>query len=515
MEVFTKMQFAFIGTMTLAFIVWEAQDFIASFAASRMVTVTKLRTTEERDDARMLRAFHQAKDTLHVDATLVTESNPQQQTRDAELTVMGAKKRETLEGRKEMVAAMQAAFKREGPGELYDVGHAPQATPVQTEALVMMKRLCQGMAAVILVLGLVHLVSRWGHSGLPRGALFGILATAITLLLVGLGHEGASLTFVLLGVLLPGAFLGLIIYLTLRVRRARLWTEGQARITLAKVETEHYTMGNESRVKNKARVEYEFSTGSQTVRGNTISIGIQPADKVHEVVERYAVGSKVPVFYDPKHPEDNVLERNPPVSLGCIWTGALTLLAGYTAFVAWWTTGLTLPETLDKAAPALASIMPGVHHPLGVLCSAGFGLFCLAAGVWNRLHPRTIPGWVQTTGCIVASRTEKYEEHDSDSSSGYHTFYRPVVEFSYTVADQEYRGLKGAHALVEVTGRSQSGSDAEVEKYPVGKEVDVFHDPGDPTISDLTPREAVQVTGTSPLIVGTLMIALAVYLSVH
>ena len=49
---FQSMLFKFLGMVVLSIILWQAQDFIASFAASERVTQATLRTTEERDDAR-------------------------------------------------------------------------------------------------------------------------------------------------------------------------------------------------------------------------------------------------------------------------------------------------------------------------------------------------------------------------------------------------------------------------------------------------------------------------------
>ena len=69
-EVFQRLGLVFILTASLAFIVWEVQDFAASFAASEMTTKTTLRTLEERDDARVLRAFQQARQRNRVKAEL-------------------------------------------------------------------------------------------------------------------------------------------------------------------------------------------------------------------------------------------------------------------------------------------------------------------------------------------------------------------------------------------------------------------------------------------------------------
>src|SRR5205814_7832277 len=87
-----------VVVFVLALIPWMAQDFVSSFAATQMTTHTTLRTTAEKDDVRVIQAFESARRNNRVEARLVTEQNPQQQTRDALLTVTARSKREALDG---------------------------------------------------------------------------------------------------------------------------------------------------------------------------------------------------------------------------------------------------------------------------------------------------------------------------------------------------------------------------------------------------------------------------------
>jgi len=86
---FSKLKYTFIFIVFLAFVVWEVQDFAASFAAAEMTAYTTLRTVEERDDARVLRAIEQAKNATRTKFVVKTEPNPQQTTRDTDLTFTG------------------------------------------------------------------------------------------------------------------------------------------------------------------------------------------------------------------------------------------------------------------------------------------------------------------------------------------------------------------------------------------------------------------------------------------
>jgi len=507
LEVFQKHALVFILTAALAFVVWEVQDFAASFAASEMTTQTTLRTMQERDDARVRRAFQQALQRTRAKAKLVTESNPKQETRDAVLMVQAKTKSETLAGRTEMVSAMQAAFANEGPGELHDIGNAPYAKPVEDAAYLWVKQGCQWLAAAILLAGLVRLAKRWRHSGLPRAALFGILASAFTILLVGLGRECAAIWTLLVLIGLPMGLITLVHVVTQRVRRAAAWAEGQARITGSKVEVEHHRFaGDATKVRNLPSVKYEFDVGTGPIEGDRITLGFGTADNVDVVLKRYPVGAVVPVFYDPLNPEECVLERNPPASLSKIWGGTIFVVVAYELVLLSMWNVFSINAAMDAAFPKL-------HHPLAVSGAGFLGLFCLASAVWNMRHPHKAFPWLRTKGTVVSSATESYEDF-----AGSHrvTYYKPVIEFSYEVEGQEYHNIVGASGVVNFSiAGSKAGADAEVTRYPVGKELEVFYDPTNPTQSALNVNTKMMITGRSSLIVGIALLAVAAYVALN
>ncbi len=326
MAIFGRLQLSFIGILALAFIAWEVQDFAASFAASEMATQTTLRTTTERDDARAIRAFEEARRSQRVNATLETELNPQQETRDSKLTIVGKSKSQVIADRAAIVSAMQSTFKSESGHELYDVGNASSAKPVQDRAYLMVKQGFRWSALALLLFGLMNLIRAWKFSHLPSAALFGILATAFTLILTGLGREANPIWFLLVIVGPPIALIVLISIVSYRVHRARFWTEDRAKVISSKVAVEHHRFAADTtRVRNLPHVEYEFDAGTGPIRGDRISLGFGTADNVDVVLKRYPVGATVPVFYDPRNPQDCVLERNPPVSFGCLWSGAIAV----------------------------------------------------------------------------------------------------------------------------------------------------------------------------------------------
>jgi hypothetical protein len=470
-----------------------------------MMTQTTLRTTNERDDARVLRAFEQARRSLRIKATLETERNPQQQTRDAGLTLIGKSKSQVLADRAAMVSAMQSAFKSEGAGELYDIGNAPSARPVQNHAYLVVKQSFRWGALVILLLGLTSLIRSWRPSGLPRAALAAILVTALTLILTGLRQEGTWLWFVLLLLGPPAGFIVLVSIVTQRVHRARWWTEDRAKIITSRVEVEHHRFaGDTTKVRNLPLVEYEFDAGTGPVRGDRITLGFGTADNVDQVLKRYPVGATVPVFYDPRNPQDCVLERNPPVSFGCLWGGTIAVVLIYLAVIL----GTSNAVSFNRA---FVTAFPQIHHSLLTSIIGLLGLMALITGFWNLLHPRKFSPWIKTKGLIVSSTTESFR--DTSSSRSHTTLYRPVIEFSYKVEDQEYHNVSGSSGISAAS--SKGWADARVARYPAGTEVEVFYNPENPTQSSLTAQTRMMAGGHVSLIVAAILIAVAVYAASH
>ncbi|MEP7117883.1 MAG: DUF3592 domain-containing protein [Acidobacteriota bacterium] len=503
----TRMKLVFGLMAGLAVTLWQAQDFIASFAARAYSTRTTLRTTNERDDARVLRAYRAAMNAAPVGAALVTETDPRQQTRDADLTVTAATSGEALAGRAALVEAMRTAFAREGPGELFDIGNAPWAGPVPDARTASVRRACQIAAVLLLLSGLVLLLRDWRASHLPLPALLGALATGGVLVLILLGDAGTPIWLGLMGLALPALLIGVVSYVTVRTLKAARWRETQARIIESRVEVEkHRFSGDTTKVRNLPHVAYEFVANGETVRATQISVGVAPADNVDLVLKHYPVGAIVPVYYDPSKPTDCVLERTPPVSLGALWGGTAAALAAYGAVVAWLNSDVALS---DLAARAL----PSVHNPLLTLGAGGFGLFSLAAGVWNRRHVRKAFPWLQTPGAIVSSVTESYRDTGGRGSSQ-HTYYKAVIEFSYQVDGQEYHNVVGASDVVRAhVAGARDAADAEVARYPQGAPVMVFYDPQNPTRSALSIDAEMTLDGTSTLIVGAVLVAIAVFAS--
>lgn len=488
-----KMQVMGIAVLALALIPWLAADFLASFAVTQMTTVTTLRTTSEKDDARIKRAFAFAQRNNRVQASLVAEPNVQQQTRDAVLTVTAGSKKEVLADRANLTAAMQRVFVQEG-SELYDIGTAPHASPVPNAQTMLIHRACTWGGLLILLAGLALMANRLLRSGLPPAAMIAIVAAlgGAALLLFG-----GTLIWL---ALLPVFLLALMTVVTFRVQRAGHWAQGEAQITSSKVVVKrHQFAGEPTKVTNHAAVGYDFSVGSQAFHGNRISLGFAPSESVDVTLKRYSVGSKAPVFYDPTNPGDSVLERNPPARLGCLWGGALGAIVVYVAVL------VSIGKS-ESIITALQAVLPDIRHPILAPAAGLFGLFCLGSWLWNRRHVRKVEPWSIAKGRIVSSQTETYTRAGGAESGHGHRYQSALVEFAYVVDGQEY------HNTMPEPGTTQALAEAEVARYPVGTTIDIYYNPQNPTASALQKRDAITLDGRASLVVGFISLALAVYL---
>ncbi|HEX4667360.1 MAG TPA: DUF3592 domain-containing protein [Chthoniobacterales bacterium] len=502
METYSRIFGAGLVALVLAAILWWAQDFVADLGATQMTAHTTLRTMEEHDDARVRRAFATARRPSRVRATLETEENPKQETRDAVLTVTADSKSDAISGLREISEAMQRAFAQEGAGELHNIGNRPTASPVPNARMEQLRTACRIGALLLLAVAVTLVVRKWRRSGLPSAALFGILASLGTLGLVFLGRSGAVAWGILIIAAPPVLLVVLLARLTMRVRRAASWVEGRATITKSEVEVErHRFAGEATKVKNLASVCYDYSVGETAFQGDRISLGDGPADRVDETLIRYPVGATVPVFYDPANPEESVLERDPPAKLGRMWAGVILFAVIYGAVVFSFWSGVSINA-------ALAAALPQIHHPLLAIGAGVLGLLSLSSGVWNWAHPRQTEAWKSTRGRIVSSEVETYT--DTDASTHTHTrFYQAVIEFAYDVEGQEY------HNTVSEPGTGKESASAEAARYPAGTELDVYYDPANPTNSALTGRPSHRLDGRASLVVSFVAIAAAIYIARH
>jgi len=95
-------------------------------------------------------------------------------------------------------------------------------------------------------------------------------------------------------------------------------------------------------------------------------------------------------------------------------------------------------------------------------------------GVWQTYDAKT--RFLSTEGVIIASKVESTSTSDGRS-------YSAEIEFEYDLNGQRYTGDR--HSYFSFGTSSQTHSQEIVDRYPVGREVSVYYDPGEPSESVL------------------------------
>src|SRR6185369_493067 len=87
--------------------------------------------------------------------------------------------------------------------------------------------------------------------------------------------------------------------------------------------------GHRFEERNFADIVYEYSVAGRKLRNNRVSIGEDLGNfQVAETIAKYPVGTAVTVYYNPRHPDQAVLERDLPKGLwGCLGIGTVIVLA--------------------------------------------------------------------------------------------------------------------------------------------------------------------------------------------
>jgi hypothetical protein len=255
----------------------------------------------------------------------------------------------------------------------------------------------------------------------------------------------------------------------LEVRRASTWSTAMGRIVRSETEARHHRFAGEATtVKTEPLVEFEFSVGGRTWRGNRISIGEDSGGANTEAtLKRYPIGAVVNVHYDPNNPKNCVLERDVPAGMG---KGCLVLV-GFGAAVA-----LGLYYLVTVGPGLVASHLPNADNTPFVMAATVFGLLVLLFFVGSYRISRRAAGWPSVQGTVLSSTTERVEKRQDGRTS---ILYAPVVEYGYRVHEVDYvsRQIK--------LGVGVSGSQAYAEKiaarYPLGRQVDVHYEPANPS----------------------------------
>jgi hypothetical protein len=110
-------------------------------------------------------------------------------------------------------------------------------------------------------------------------------------------------------------------------------------------------------------------------------------------------------------------------------------------------------------------------------------------------------GWAKVDGKVVASNVNQFTGRSGRT-------YRPMVIYAYSIGPVRF--MSSRIAFHPLASSSRSAATEFVERYPVGKTVQVFYDPQDPEQAVLEPGSNPWV----PIIAGGAFSMLAVWMRI-
>jgi len=273
---------------------------------------------------------------------------------------------------------------------------------------------------------------------------------------------------------------------TWQVREARGWPQAPGKVVTSVAELRDVKVFDDDREggsrlesRNFANVTYEYSVGGHKLRNNRISIGEDLGNfQVAEKLAKYPAGSIVTVYYNPRHPDQAVLERDLPKGLwGCLGIGTVIVLAivfgsafGLNQSYAY------LAHHIGR--PDLAGLVVGF---------GAFGLVIALMGWAVRRQASMATRWPVVPGTIKLSEMEDYHEASEPGESRGVEMFGKRVTYTYL-----YRNVSYTNECARVAAGTPSASDEMLRKlmsrYQDGATVEVRVNPDNPAEATLDVR---------------------------
>jgi hypothetical protein len=289
------------------------------------------------------------------------------------------------------------------------------------------------------------------------------------------------------------------VWIQIQNRRTQSWKAAAGRIVSSKsvareIRThETSTMGSDRHkdlvtdekieTRNFAEISYTFVAGANnTYRGSRIGLGADPGNfEIAETLKRYPEGKAVTVYYNPRNPNECILERDDPANIRKAWLAVVVLVAviaaGFAAITqgAGWLSGIV---AVPKRTPLVVAL----------------GIFALVMMLFARMlgkQSRAMKAWPQIAGRITKSEVATTVQEHQHANSGRVddvTMYVPRVVYTYQVGGNSFEGDN-----IGWSGSASSPSYAEktIKRFALQTPVQVFYNPQDPTQSTLKPAGAV------------------------
>lgn len=273
---------------------------------------------------------------------------------------------------------------------------------------------------------------------------------------------------------------------TWQAREARSWPQVSGKVVSSVAELREVRVSDDEREdgyrmesRNFANVTYQYSVGGRKLSCNRISIGEDLGNfEVAEKLAKYPAGSIVTVFYNPRHPEKAVLERDLPKGLwGCLGIGSAIVVAiifgsafGLNQSYAW------LAHHIGR--PDLAGMV------------VGFGAFGLVIALmaWAVQRQASMATrWPVVPGTIKLSEMEQYHEASEPGEARGAEMFGKRVTYTYS-----YQNVRYTNECARVAANTPSASSKMLEKlmsrYQDGAAVEVRVNPDNPAEATLDAR---------------------------
>jgi hypothetical protein len=276
------------------------------------------------------------------------------------------------------------------------------------------------------------------------------------------------------------------VFQTMKVRIARDWPQTPGKVVVSESQVRDVKILDDSREtdfrfekRNFANIVYEYAVRGQTLQNNRVSLGEDRGNfGVAETIARYPIGMAVTVYYNPRHPNDAVLERDLPKGLwGCLGIGTAVVLAILFGSL------IGLNQLTAFIASRLGN--PKLSPLLVVLMAFGFFLSLFALAVWRQSS--LARRWPVVPGVIKMSDVEQYRAAPESPYRRGPMMYQRQVMFSYKFNNIAYSAIHGRLA----TGvNSTSGwlMRKFMAAYRDGDNVNVYVNPLNPSEATLNPR---------------------------
>lgn len=298
--------------------------------------------------------------------------------------------------------------------------------------------------------------------------------------------------------LLPFGLACATLWIQWRNWRTRSWQETTGRIVSARAvarevrSNQFRTTGTDRntefvtqesiRTRNFADVSYSFAVGGQTYHSKRICLMGEPDGSVSALLKRYSQGRIVTVYYNPRDPNEAILERDDPVRIREAWLATAFLIALILGCFFAITEGADWLGTVVVHRTRAPAVM--------MLIVVSLVVILIGRGITKGTSARK--KWPTTTGQIVRSDITTTRQHHSrpNRARGDYTvmMYVPRIVYAYEVGGVAYEGDDIGWST---SSNRPSVAEKYVKRYALRSQVRVFYNPEDPAEATLAPAAGI------------------------